>query len=116
MNSAQHIVERWTGWTLRLGVWVSGALMVVGLLMTVVQSQHVPAANPTVTEVLSNLFSHPLDALTVTATGLLLLMFTPFLRVLTALIGFVAEKDWQFMLISLAVFLMLVGELVYSLR
>jgi uncharacterized membrane protein len=44
-----------------------------------------------------------------------LLMLTPFLRVLTAAAGFAVEKDRAFTLVSIVIFLMLIGELVYSL-
>jgi uncharacterized membrane protein len=47
--------------------------------------------------------------------GLLLLMLTPFLRVFTAIVGFAAEKDRTFVLVALVVFVMLLGELVFSL-
>jgi len=67
---------------------------------------------------MSELFSlsRPFDAMSVLILGLLLLMLTPILRVLTTIVGFVTEKDWTFTAISLTVFLMLLGELVYSLR
>jgi len=45
-----------------------------------------------------------------------MLMLTPFLRVLTAAAGFAAEKDRKFTIISLVIFAMLAGELLYSLR
>ncbi|MBI3005639.1 MAG: DUF1634 domain-containing protein [Ignavibacteriales bacterium] len=115
MNSSRHVVERWTSWTLRLGVWISAAFMVAGLLLTLVIPQSASEANPTISEVFAHLVYRPIDAVTVSTTGLLLLMFTPLLRVMTAVFGFVTEKDWTFASISLAVFLMLAGELVYSL-
>ncbi|MBI4428146.1 MAG: DUF1634 domain-containing protein [Ignavibacteriales bacterium] len=116
MSRAGHIVERWISWSLRLGVWFSAAFMVVGILLTYLESGEMSKPPPTPSETFSSVFSRPVDSLTILVTGLLLLMFTPILRVFTAILGFLAEKDWRFTAVSLAVFLMLVGELVYSLR
>ena len=118
MNSTKHFVERWTSRTLRFGVWASGAFMVVGLGLISLQPIHIEASagHPTFGELVARFFSHTLDALTVVYVGLVLLMMMPFLRVFTAILGFLAEKDWKFSAVSLVVFLMLVGELVYSLR
>jgi uncharacterized membrane protein len=49
-------------------------------------------------------------------SGLVLLMLTPFLRVLAAVIGFLAEKDVRFVAVSCVIFCMLLGELIFSLR
>ena len=46
--------------------------------------------------------------------GLVFLMFTPILRVITAVIGFCAEHDWRFVFVSSIVLFLLVGEIVYS--
>ena len=118
MNSSPHFVERWTGRTLRFGVWASGAFMVVGLGLISLQPIHsnVPAALPTFEELVSGFFSRSVDALTIVNVGLVLLMTTPLLRVFTAILGFTAEKDWKYSGVALVVFLMLAGELVYSLQ
>ena len=113
-----HTVERWVGWVLRLGVWASGGLMVAGLLVAWLSagSLQVPRENPSPGEVLRKLFAGSIDAVTLIFAGLLLLMLTPFVRVLTAAVGFAAEKDKPFVVVALVVFAMLVGELVFSLR
>jgi len=117
-DSSPHIVERWIGWTLRLGVWGSAGLMTVGLLLAWI-SPHapvVPAENPRPGDVLNALLSGSADPVVLMFAGLLLLMLTPFLRVLTALVGFAAERDRLFVAVSLVVFSLLLGELIYSLR
>ncbi|HEY4613435.1 MAG TPA: DUF1634 domain-containing protein, partial [Bacteroidota bacterium] len=55
-------------------------------------------------------------AFTLLFAGLLVLMLTPFLRVLAALFAFLAEKDWRFAGVATLVFLILVGQLIYSLQ
>jgi uncharacterized membrane protein len=46
--------------------------------------------------------------------GLVMLMFTPVLRVITAVLGFAVEQDWRFVIVSSMVLLMLIGEIAYS--
>jgi len=117
-SSSHHVVEHWIGLTLRLGVWASAGLMIAGLIFAWVSagSLQTPGENPSPGDVLRNLFSGSLDAVTLIFAGLLLLMLTPFLRVLTAIVGFAFEKDGRFVVVSLIVFAMLLGELIFSLR
>lgn len=117
LPAARHFVERWVGIALRAGVWSSATLMIAGLLITWLSagSLPMPDENPHPAEVLRNLLSGSLDPITLIFAGLLLLMLTPFLRVLTAAIGFAAEKDTRFVFVALVVFSMLLGELVLSL-
>lgn len=112
------LVERWIGGVLRFGVWGSAGLMIAGLVSAWFSGapSDLPAENPAATEVLRNLFSGSADPATLIFAGLILLMLTPFLRVLTAAAGFAVEKDRTFTIVSLVIFIMLVGELVYSLR
>jgi uncharacterized membrane protein len=46
--------------------------------------------------------------------GLVFLMFTPILRVITAVVGFGVERDWRFVFVSTVVLFLLAGEIVYS--
>jgi len=114
----QHRLERWISRTLRFGVWGSAGLMIAGLAGAWISESalRIPAENPSATEVFQNLLSGSFDPTTLMFAGLVLLMLTPFLRVLTAAAGFVVEKDRAFTFVSLFIFIMLVGELVYSLR
>jgi uncharacterized membrane protein len=91
--------------------------MVAGLLMYAVRSfsMPVPQQNPSLAELIHNLLHGPLDPFTLMYAGLVLLMLTPFLRVLTAAVGFAAEKDKRFTAVSLTVFALLICELLYSL-
>jgi uncharacterized membrane protein len=115
--STHHVVERWVGRTLRLGVWGSAGLMVAGLALAWFSagSLQLPGENPTPGDVFRRLFTGSIDPVTLMFAGLILLMLTPFLRVLTAAAGFAAEKDRVFVVVALVVFLMLLGELLFSL-
>ena len=113
-----HLVERWVGRALRAGVWSSGGLMIIGLALAWFSgsSLAIPKENPTPGEVFRSLFTGSLDPVTLIFAGLLLLMLTPFVRVLTAAAGFAAERDRKFVVVALVVFVMLLGELLFSLR
>jgi uncharacterized membrane protein len=114
----QHIVERWISWTLRIGVWSSAALMIAGLLVVWISGSTppLPSENPSPGELFAKLFSSSIDGITLMFSGLVLLMLTPFLRVLTATLGFIAEKDPKYVVVSLTVLGMLLGEFYFSLR
>ncbi len=109
---------------LRVGVWTSSLLMGAGLFVASLQTGvvQVPEKNPSLMELLSGFFSKAMllpqssEAITLLYAGLVVLMLTPFVRVLAAAIAFGAEKDWKFVGISLVVLCMLIGELVFSLR
>ncbi len=92
--------------------------MVVGLVLAWLSSGtlRLPSENPSPGEVFHRLFSGSVDPVTLMFAGLLLLMLTPFLRVLAAAVGFAAERDRRFVAVALVVFAMLLGELLYSLR
>lgn len=113
-----HTAERWIGLTLRLGVWGSAALMVLGLALAWFSHDvlHLPNENPRPVDVVRSLMSGSLDPVMLMFAGILFLMLTPFLRVLTAMVGFAIEKDRTFVLVALAVFAMLLAELFFSLR
>jgi uncharacterized membrane protein len=117
-TATRHIVERWIGWTLRIGVWGSATLMMFGLVLAWVSSGtlRLPSENPRPADVLRSLLSGSLDPVMLMFAGLLFLMLTPLLRVLTAAVGFAAEKDRTFVIVALVVFTMLLGELIFSLQ
>lgn len=94
----QTQIEQWIGRILRFGVWGSASLMTVGLFFT--------AFFP------PEFFRWPIQAITIVQSGLLLLMVTPVLRVLTTSISFMLQKDWRFFSISFLVFCVLIIELV----
>jgi uncharacterized membrane protein len=115
-KSAQHHAERWTSRILRLGVWVSASLMVMGLFLAAMSpSATVPlSTNPSLGNLAERMCSITFDPVTLMFTGLVMLMFTPVLRVITAVFGFAVERDWRFVIVSSVVLCMLAGEIVYS--
>jgi uncharacterized membrane protein len=116
LENNKHDAERWTSRVLRLGVWVSASLMIIGLLIAAIQPSTVTTfyTNPSLSDIFQRMFSGTFDPVTLMFTGLISLMFTPILRVITAVFGFAKEQDWRFVLVSSIVLLLLVGEIVYS--
>jgi len=117
MKADEHTVERWTSHSLRAGVLLSGAVMVAGLVWYAASAfvTPLPHHNPTIAELLHSLFTGALDPFSLMYIGLIMLMLTPFLRVLTAVAGFAVQKDRTFVFVSLTVFFFLIAELLYSL-
>jgi uncharacterized membrane protein len=115
-KNAQHNAERWTSRVLRLGVWVSASLMISGLLLAALSpSSIVPlSTNPSLGVLAARMCSTTFEPITLMFTGLVMLMFTPVLRVITAVFGFAVERDWHFVVVSSIVLLMLAGEIIYS--
>jgi uncharacterized membrane protein len=117
VENDERVVERWTSRSLKLGTWLSGGVMLLGLVMYAVRTnpEAVPRRNPPLGELIHRFVSNPFDPFTLMWTGLVLLMVTPILRVLAAAIGFATEKDNRFVIVSLTVFVLLVCEFLYSL-
>jgi uncharacterized membrane protein len=115
-TDVHHTAERWTSRVLRLGVWVSASLMILGLVIaTISPSFIVPVStNPSLGNLAERIFSTTFDPVTLMFAGLVMLMFTPVLRVITAVFGFALERDWRFVVVSSIVFLMLLVEILYS--
>jgi uncharacterized membrane protein len=115
-NDVRHDAERWTGRVLRIGVWVSASLMIAGLLIGAIYPSTIVtfSSNPTLSNLVMRMLSGSFDPVTLMFAGLVFLMFTPILRVITAVVGFGVERDWRFVFVSSIVLLLLAGEIVYS--
>jgi uncharacterized membrane protein len=115
-NDVRHDAERWTGRVLRIGVWISASLMIAGLLIGAFFPSTIVAfsSNPTLGSLVIRMLTGSFDPVTLMFAGLVFLMFTPILRVITAVVGFGVERDWRFVFVSSVVLLLLVGEIVYS--
>ena len=109
-------VDLWTSRVLRVGVWTSAVLMVSGLLLAAFQPGALGIIRTvTLYQLAGYLVAGHLDPVILMFSGLVVLMTTPVLRVLTAIIGFAMERDRRFVLVSATVFVMLVCEITYSL-
>jgi uncharacterized membrane protein len=110
--SIEHKASR----VLRAGIWSSGILMALGLLLVLLQGGRVEVlpGNVSISQILRFALAEPVHPLTLLYAGLLVLMFTPILRVVAALIGFFGERDRWFVVVSTLVLSLLLCEIGYA--
>lgn len=100
---------------LRYGSIISTVVMALGVALVFVRG-----GAKTLPQALSvgNLFMKALelDPLGVTQLGILLLLLTPVLRVLVAVITFGLERDFRYALISAGVFLIVLGSIAFAMK
>jgi uncharacterized membrane protein len=90
-------LERILGVVLRIGAVTSTSLLAVGLVLSL--------SSPSV----------PLGPLLMSA-GLLILMATPVARVVASVIGYAAERDWTFLVLTATVLVILLSSLLVALN
>ena len=115
-NEPRELAERWTSRVLRLGVMISAGLMILGLLLAAFFPSLLGPllTSPSLGSLAGRMVSMSFDPATLMYAGLVMLMVTPVLRVITAVFGFAFERDWRFVIVSSMVLCMLVGEIIYS--
>jgi uncharacterized membrane protein len=57
---------------------------------------------------------HPLDSTSVLFMGVIVLMLTPVVRVILAIVGFAQEGEGRFVLVSIGVLLILLFSMIFS--
>jgi uncharacterized membrane protein len=117
-NEAAGALELLVSFTLRAGVAASAALILIGLVLLTFH----PAGGRNMSiddavrfprgfaEIFAGAFA--LDPLAVVSLGLLVLIMTPVARVVIAIGGFAAEKDWKYAAFSGLVLAILVASFV----
>jgi len=106
-------LQLFLGNLLRYGVLISLSVVLIGLFLFVFQQGGKPVNYGTFIQEsfdFSTLFSGLLhgNSLSIMALGVLLLILTPVMRVITAIIGFFWEKDKLYTLISFIVLLIII--------
>lgn len=84
-----------------IGLILSVALILFGLMLAWVTHQSVPAQVLPLGEIVANISS--MNAAGFLSLGLLVLIATPIVRVITSFVSFLIEKDWRFAAITLVV-------------
>ena len=99
--------RKWISAVLKAGSYGSAVLMFVGLLLAFFRP---PAAAH---YALGEMFHRAarLDPTAVMQAGIALLLITPVLRILTALVSFLREGDYRYACISAGVFLIVIGSI-----
>jgi uncharacterized membrane protein len=115
-TTLEKIISR----TLRYGVVLSALFMLIGLIVYSLTSSSIPLPPDTSPATLWHFFL--LQPLYVTLmhpyflmyTGILILLCTPVIRILVAVTGFSAQKDWRFVWISGFVLLIVITSMILA--
>lgn len=92
------------------GVSISSAFMLIGLVLSLIQTGSLPEAVPPFGLVIPQALAFQPGGLL--ALGLLVLIATPILRVAGSVIGFLYERDWRYALITFIVFLIVLTSII----
>jgi uncharacterized membrane protein len=111
----QHPVETAVSLVLRVGVILSAAIIVFGLILLAAKNNRaagmrIDAAIPyprTLSAVLSGVLS--LDPASVLVLGALALIATPFSRVAISIVAFAQRRDWLYVIITSVVMAILIA-------
>ncbi|MBS1548431.1 MAG: DUF1634 domain-containing protein [Bacteroidetes bacterium] len=109
-------LNRSVGNLLRLGVILSLAMTALGLIMLFAEGFSMPNnysdLNKNTDRILQDFWNGLIDlhATSIILLGILILIFTPLMRIIFALVGYIKEKDHTYTIISLIVlFIMLIS-------
>lgn len=117
MTAERRNHDRWIAWILKMGVWLSAALLLSGVVLNYADPPANPSANLSLSALFGSMILLQLPASEAFLyTGIVMLIVTPILRVGTAAIVFVAERDWRFAGVSIAVMAVLLLEIILSLQ
>jgi uncharacterized membrane protein len=106
---AAHELDRVVHGILAVGLGVSAALMVAGVLLGVVLGRAMPESMPAIGEIPARIAAlRPSGFL---ALGLLVLITTPVLRVVGSVLAFAHERDWRYAGVTALVLLVLTASL-----
>ncbi len=116
MAGQQPDHDLWIARTLKIGMWLSAGVLLGGLISaSLVPLSEPPETLLAISEFLSASMQGrlPLSELLLYA-GIMMLIFTPVLRVGAAVVSFMAERDWKFVGVSVAVLAVLLIEVMIS--
>lgn len=109
--------DRWIAWTLKIGVLLSACLLLTGLVSaSLTPAKASPETLLTMSEFLTAALHGRLPlSETFLYAGIVMLIFTPVMRVGAAVVTFMAEHDWKFVGVSAVVLAVLFIEVIISL-
>lgn len=108
MNAKNPLVAR----TLMIGVAVSFVLIAIGLVEAMLHPQPLLVTSPSPAEVAGGIFRA--NAAATVMAGLLVLMLTPFARVVVLLYEFARDREGSFVAISIVVLFLLIASIAIS--
>jgi uncharacterized membrane protein len=111
-EAEQHELESAIQKILVVGLVISSALMLTGLALDLLLQREAPTNVPSIMEIFQRVVA--LQPSGFLALGLLVLIATPILRVVTSIIAFLYERDWRYALITFLVFLIVVSSILFG--
>ncbi|MDO5607526.1 MAG: DUF1634 domain-containing protein [Capnocytophaga sp.] len=114
MNTTTHPhvdkLSTYIGNLLRIGVYLSVTIVIIGILLALVRQDlfvdgelfHITKENENYFMVFYNDLKQG-KSVSVIILGIMIMLFTPVLRLLFALVGFLLEKDYLYVVITAAV-------------
>lgn len=96
-----HRIDLWVHRVLKWGMVASFITLVAGLLLYAIDPSGQPEVTLSWAEIVSGLAAG--EPLAVVSLGIVLLIITPFTRVLTAMTVFVVDREVRFILVSMLV-------------
>ncbi|KRO18868.1 DUF1634 domain-containing protein [Lacticaseibacillus saniviri] len=105
-------IEEIIGKLLRIGVIISAAVIIIGLLLLLItgNSGYPSGAHPTRPgAIMAGVVA--LKPAAVMMLGLFLLILTPVLRVVVSIYAFIKESDWLYTIITTVVLVILIGAM-----
>ena len=111
LNKAEFFVSQ----SLRVGVLFSATIILLGLIIFLSGngSGYPGESYPTTLKDIL-IGTMQMKSFAIISTGLVLLIFTPIMRVGVSIVAFLQEKDWLYVGISSIVFLILVGSFFFG--
>jgi len=107
--------EDFVSWSLRLGVYLAGGVVLLGLLLMfgTGRTGYGPDIFPTSAAAAIN-GALALKPAAIVSLGLMLLILTPVFRVTASIVLFLLERDWVFTVITSVVLLILLVGLIFG--
>lgn len=109
-QALQRRLSRWVHFSLLTGLIASGLLLVSGSVIVVKNQESLPIASPSLRSLVSSAASG--NGVAILNLGLVLLMFTPVVRVAVLIVGWLAGREWLFAGIALVVFALLATSVI----
>jgi len=107
----KDLVNYYISLILKLGTYLSASVLLLGFVLLIFSPSITFATPFSFSELLSQLFK--LNPYAFINLGALILISTPILRVIVAIISFSLEKDKKYVWISSGVLLILVGSIIF---
>lgn len=93
-----------------IGLGLSVLLILFGLALSLVKHEPIPTTVPSLKIIVAQVLS--LQSSGFLILGILVLIATPIIRVISSIIAFIIEKDWRFAGITLIVLLIVIASII----